>query len=70
MGRWSEGSTSRPSYMMILALGSLRSGPDAAELDDRDETMLGFRASYESGPNGMSDICLPSGVGIGLTDLR
>lgn len=57
IGRWSEGSISRPSYVMIFfGSSSKKSGDGLAP--SLDETRLGFNASYESGPKGISDFLL------------
>jgi hypothetical protein len=64
MGRWSDGSTSRPSCEMILVPPSVLVGLPLR---------LGLRASNESGPNGMLPEVKPGLVesgGAGLTDLR
>jgi hypothetical protein len=72
-GIWSLGSTSLPSWVIIFASGSgslvsyfaLNDGIDVEPL------RLGFKALYESGPNGTPDSLLLSGDGgAGLTDFR
>lgn len=69
MGRWSDGSTSRPSSMTILPAAFVYSvGLEGGFFDAATD---GLKASNESGPNGMSDCRrLSGGGGTGLTDLR
>ena len=58
---------------MIFASGSTSFGSYFALRDDVDfePARLGFRALYESGPNGTPDsLLLSEGPGDGLTDFR